>query len=169
MAAKLGLEEYIEEHDETLINDLLDILATVETDMTIFFRQLAKIESKGAKDDDTAIPEPLLDAYYQPDQLDSNYRGKLSSWLLKYRQRLNYGQSDSLQRIALMNRTNPKYVLRNYLAQVAIERAESGDYSRIHELLELLRYPYDEQPEKEQFYKKRPEWARDKAGCSMLS
>ena len=68
-----------------------------------------------------------------------------------------------------MDKVNPKYVLRNYLAQQAIELAEQGDYSKLHELQTVLENPYDEQMEFHHYSEKRPEWARHKAGCSMLS
>lgn len=68
-----------------------------------------------------------------------------------------------------MKKVNPKYVLRNYLAQVAIDQAEKEDFSEVNNLLELLRKPYDEQPQNEKYFAKRPERARHKGGCSMLS
>jgi len=68
-----------------------------------------------------------------------------------------------------MNTVNPKYVLRNYMAQLAIDKANEEDYSLVDELFQLLKKPYDEQPENEKWFAKRPEWARHKVGCSMLS
>ncbi len=68
-----------------------------------------------------------------------------------------------------MNLVNPKYVLRNYMAQLAIEAADEGDYTLIEELFEMLKKPYDEQPQYQKWFAKRPDWARTKIGCSMLS
>lgn len=68
-----------------------------------------------------------------------------------------------------MRRANPKYVLRNYMAQQAIEALEQGDDSVLLRLMDVLRHPYDEQPQHEDLAARRPEWARNKAGCSALS
>ncbi len=116
-----------------------------------------------------ALMMPLMEAYYVPEQLTEEYKARLGNWLKSYIKRVkNSGMAD-VERIKPMNAANPKYVLRNYLAQLAIDKAEQGDFSMVNELLELLRHPYDEQPGKEEFALKRPDWARQRAGCSMLS
>jgi uncharacterized protein YdiU (UPF0061 family) len=68
-----------------------------------------------------------------------------------------------------MRRVNPKFILRNYMAQLAIESAEAGDLSVLQELHQLIREPYADQPGKERWTEKRPDWAAHKPGCSMLS
>ena len=78
-------------------------------------------------------------------------------------------QKPAAPRKQRMDAVNPKYILRNCLAQLAIDDAEKGDASLVLELLDLLRHPYDEQPERERFAARRPDWARHRAGCSMLS
>lgn len=170
MSQKLGLTSHNSTTDPDLTKTLLELLSVAETDMTIFFRNLAQVDmtqwQKPSFDLKTGI-QPIMDSYYQPDQLTLPYFEQLETWFKKYARRC---QDISFEkRKTLMDSVNPKYVLRNYLAQQAIDKAEKDDFSMIHELLDLLRHPYDEQPGKETFAKKRPEWARNKAGCSMLS
>tara|TARA_R110002095_G_scaffold147250_6_gene127403 strand:- start:6746 stop:8365 length:1620 start_codon:yes stop_codon:yes gene_type:complete len=172
MAAKLGLNSFQPETDVKLIEELQEVLQLVETDMTIFFRKLSLLESEGgpsADIDEAALLAPLMDAYYAPEKVVGEVRTKIVAWIHSYRNRLRDEQSSDADRREKMNRVNPKYVLRNYLAQLAIDKAETGDYSLVNELLELLRRPYDEQPDQEQYAGKRPDWARSRAGCSMLS
>jgi serine/tyrosine/threonine adenylyltransferase len=155
--------------DKLLLTDLLELLSATEIDMTIFYRKLADVRSDlaPAACDDATLVAPLLSAYYaapaEPERM------KLASWLRRYVARVRQdGAPDSVRRLR-MNQVNPKYILRNYLAQQAIDQAEAGDMAPIAELLDLVRRPYDEQPEREHFADKRPDWARHRVGCSMLS
>jgi serine/tyrosine/threonine adenylyltransferase len=172
MTHKLGLSHYDPDHDDDLHAGLLALLEMVETDMTIFFRNLAEVELGNCNFENINVEKllmPLADSYYVPEQLTPDYISRLFDWLKLYNQRIiQEGLSQEIRR-ERMNRVNPKYVLRNYMAQLAIDKAEQGDFAMIDELLELLRHPYDEQPEKEGYAVKRPDWARQRAGCSMLS
>ena len=162
-AAKLGLPSYAPEHDEDLFADLFQLLGSVETDMTLFFRNLAQVDL------DAVAMAPLLDAYYQPAALVPAVRERTEAWLARYAQRVRgVGEPDAV-RVARMDAANPLYVPRNYLAQLAIDDAEAGDFALLHEWMDVLRRPYEEQPGKKRFAAKRPEWARHRAGCSMLS
>ncbi len=168
MAAKLGLATFKPDFDDSLCAELFELLQGLETDMTLFFRKLALVDTSLAGNDDALIA-PLLDAYYQPEQLTAENKGRIAAWIKKYGERVQSDNEADEVRRSRMNAVNPNYVLRNYLAQLAIDAAEQGDFTMISDLLELLRHPYDEQPGNEKFAQKRPEWARQRAGCSMLS
>ncbi len=169
MAEKLGLVGFDPELDQSLIEGLLDLLPRAETDMTLFFRGLADIDTASSLIADDELLAPLLGAYYLPDQISGDHRRATIAWLRRYRERIAAsGQPDAARRLA-MNSVNPKYVLRNYLAQLAIDDADQGDVALTNELLDVLRKPYNEQPEHERFAAKRPDWARTRPGCSMLS
>ncbi len=160
-AGKLGLERW-QEDDVDLLEDLYGLMHRTEIDMSEFFRSLARLD----------IEQPSVDvvqgSFYRED-LRQRFAGDLLQWLQRYAARLRQEGQPTERRTARMNAANPRYVLRNYLAQQAIDLAEEGDTQMIHDLLEVLRHPYDEQPGREAFSAKRPDWARHRAGCSMLS
>jgi serine/tyrosine/threonine adenylyltransferase len=164
--------------DEALVSDGLALLREMEVDYTLFFRLLGEaVDGPAASVDPTAPTAPadpaaLLThfepAFYDPAKRDASAESFVA-WLARWRSRIEALPGAPEERRARMHRVNPRYVLRNYLAQEAIDLAENDDPSRIHELLEVLRRPYEDQPGKEQFAARRPEWARHRPGCSMLS
>lgn len=157
---KFGLYQWSDGEGD-LVEDAFKLMNSAEVDMTIFFRTLAV----ATQADDFA------DAFYLDGQWQQS-REKLGAWLARYTAQCelqNPTPAQQLARVNRMNAANPKYVLRNYLAQQAIDAAHQGDTSKVTELLDVMRHPYDEQPGREAFAQKRPDWARHKAGCSMLS
>ncbi len=168
LAAKLGWNAIELPGDGPLLVELLAVLQQAETDMTLFFRGLADVPVDGSVSDD-ALVAPLAPAFYSGEATEPALRGRLVEWLRKYGERVRQdGKPDGVRR-ALMNRVNPKYVLRNYLAQLAIDALVAGDASVLNRLMEVLRTPYDDRPEHNDLAARRPEWARHKAGCSALS
>src|SRR5688572_8106532 len=147
LAQKLGLAALDQPGDEQLVSELFTLVSQEETDFTIFFRNLAALDL-----------EALAPAFYAkaPDGM--------AGWMRRYAER-----ADSPGRVERMNKVNPKYVFRNYLAQLAIDALERGDTSVMERLMKVLERPYDEQPEHDDLAARRPEWARDRAGCSALS
>jgi uncharacterized protein YdiU (UPF0061 family) len=141
------------------------LLEGAELDYTAFFRAVADLP-------DVLPAEPLVpllgDITYDDTKLDM-HRAALESWLRRWHDTAAASGDTPAARRQRMHAVNPRFVFRNYLAQQAIELAEAGDESMIGTLLEVLRRPYDEQPEHEAFAARRPDWARHKAGSSMLS
>jgi uncharacterized protein YdiU (UPF0061 family) len=160
-AAKLGFRDW--QHDDVdLLEDLFGLMHQAEIDMTEFFRSLARLDIEQPQ------VEVVQEAFYR-DDLRQRFSADLGRWLVRYAARLKADGQPAAERGACMNAANPRYVLRNYLAQQAIDRAEAGDPQMIQDLLETLRRPYTEQPGRESFSAKRPDWARHRAGCSTLS
>ena len=159
MANKLGLPTY----DADLTNRLLQLLTETETDMTLFFRHLADVK------DPTTDAVFLQDAYYAPRQISQALRQQTQQWLSDYLHTAEQQNQSHSPRAQLMNRTNPLYVPRNYLAQLAIDAAEQGDFSKLEQWMQVLEQPYTWQEGMEQYAEKRPEWARNRTGCSQLS
>jgi uncharacterized protein YdiU (UPF0061 family) len=161
IAAKLGFADARDEH-VVLMNDLHALLEAAEADMTLFFRSLADVSA------DTPSLEPLRGAFYDRDKLRA-HEGAFDGWLTRYAGQLREDGVTGPERRMRMRAANPRFVLRNYLAQQAIDRAEQGDFSEIARLLDVLRRPYDDQPGADAYAQRRPDWARDRPGCSMLS
>ncbi|PBJ15675.1 YdiU family protein [Flavobacterium sp. ACN6] len=152
--------------DDKIIQGIEEILQLSETDMTIYFRNLSQIK----KDDSVEQAFNKIEyAFYLPEEIKGEILDSWQKWLSVYLKRLSSEELSDEERAVKMNLVNPKYVLRNYMAQLAIDEADKGNYDLVDELFQLLKNPYDEQPESEKWFAKRPDWARSKVGCSMLS
>ncbi len=165
MRNKLGLEKFLE-GDNKLVVDLTEVFLLSETDMTIFFRLLAKTEKT---DSSETVLEKINQAFYSPEEIKGKIKENWTAWFTAYLKRLQLQDVSDENRAIQMNKVNPKYVLRNYMAQLIIDKADEGDYELIQEIHSILKQPYDEQTEHHKWFSKRPEWARHKVGCSMLS
>ena len=141
MASKLGLEKY-QAGDELISNELLDLMQVNNVDYTILFRSLCDFTA-----DNQAVRDQFID------------REGFDQWALKYLARLDQQDLSDAQRRDIMRAVNPKYVLRNYMAQAAIEKAQNGDYSEVNLLLQVLQSPCEEHPEAQMYAGLPPDWA----------
>lgn len=151
MCKKLGLT-LVEDEDSELIKDLLQVLHDARVDYTIFFRELC-----------------LFDPDTSEDKIFSQFQDReaLNLWLKDYSQRLQRNLMDQHTRSQHMRQANPKYILRNYLAQQAIEQAEQGDYGKTGQLLKVLESPFDEHPGHETLAQSPPDWGKKlEVSCS---
>ncbi|MED6148660.1 hypothetical protein PIB30_055099 [Stylosanthes scabra] len=160
MTKKLGLPKY----NKQLISKLLSNMAVDKVDYTNFFRTLSNIKA------DTSIPDDELLVPLKSVLLDIGNERKeaWASWLKAYINELSTSDISDDQRKALMNSVNPKFILRNYLCQTAIDAAEMGDFGEVRRLLKLVEHPYDEQPGMEKYSRLPPAWAY-RPGVCMLS
>jgi uncharacterized protein YdiU (UPF0061 family) len=166
LAAKFGFPDFAPPHEE-IAQQGLALLKDVEGDHTLFFRALS--DWRGAMpNDDAMIVERLGDMFYHDDKR-AEYTPAIAAWLRRWHGARSDASVDRDATQRAMEHSNPRFILRNYLAQEAIDKASAGDASMVHDLLDVMRRPYDAQPGREAFAAKRPEWAKHKAGCSMLS
>jgi uncharacterized protein YdiU (UPF0061 family) len=158
---KLGLGSF-RDGDLALMESLQAWMRETEVDMTLLFRAL--------RDVDPASPDPsaVAPAFYDEAKRAAG-DAVLRDWLARYAARLGEGGVADDARREQMRLANPRYVPRNYLAQQAIDAATAGDARGVAELLDVLRRPYDDQPGRDGYAARRPDWARTKSGCSMLS
>ncbi|GAK23672.1 LOW QUALITY PROTEIN: selenoprotein O and cysteine-containing homologs [Vibrio sp. JCM 19052] len=149
MRAKLGLHTKVDE-DGRLFEAMFELLNQNKADYTRFFRELSDLDMKS--------PQAVIDLFID--------REAASAWVDLYLARCELEVDENGERVSTqtrcekMRRTNPKYILRNYLAQLAIDKAEEGDFSEVKRLAELLKRPYDEQPEFDDYAKLPPEWGK---------
>jgi uncharacterized protein YdiU (UPF0061 family) len=150
LRAKLGLATAVEE-DRLLIDAMFSLMQANHVDFTQFFRQLGNLRVDVAANDVSESDAPVRDLFIDLPAFDA--------WALQYRARLRQESRTDAERKIAMDKVNPKYVLRNYLAQVAIEKAQNKDYSEVATLLTVLSRPFDEQPEYERYAALPPDWA----------
>ena len=159
-AGKLGLLDP-QEGDTARSQRLYGLMHAAQLDFTLTFRALMDIDAAAA-DVDLLGPVSYDETAFQ------TQRPALAAWLSDYAQRLA-GEAAPAARRERMAALNPLYVPRNWLAQQAIDAAEQGDLAPLHRLQAVLERPYEEQAGAEAYAQKRPDWARHRAGCSMLS
>lgn len=143
MRDKLGLEKE-DDGDLSLIMDTFSMLHEHRIDYTRFFRSLSNLHSHGTA--------PVRDLFVD--------RSVADEWLERYEQRLQQETRAHDAREDAMRRVNPKYILRNYLAQQVIQEAQSGDFEPMNTLLKVLEKPFDEQPEHEDYAAPPPDWGK---------
>ncbi|HEY0009558.1 MAG TPA: YdiU family protein [Tepidisphaeraceae bacterium] len=168
MAGKLGLASLTSDEDFALVEDLTKLLEASEADYTLFFRRLSEWPASSGTSNSVELMNHVVPSFYR-ESIDAGIRQQWAEWALRYGRHVAEERVDHAERSLRMKRVNPKYVLRNYLAQNAITAATQGDNTVLERLLRVLETPYDEQPGEDDLAVRRPDWARNAPGCSALS
>lgn len=152
LRAKLGLASQRDD-DPALIDALLKLMAAERTDYTILMRRLGDFAADGGAGSAAGAPADrgVRDLFID--------RAAFDAWAARYAQRLRAEGSVDAERRRRMHAANPKFVLRNHLAEQAIRRAQRGDFAEVDRLLKVLRRPFDEQPGNEADADFPPDWA----------
>lgn len=159
-ARRLGLPE--DEATIALASKLPAMLEQGEVDYALFHRLLSRLPAGSSSAEE--LLAPLAPAFHRPEP-----PAALVHWLLAWSSLAARSGEDDEERRTNMDALNPKYVPRNWLVQVAIEAAETGDLEPARRLLRVLQRPFDEQPGEDGLAARRPDWARNRPGCSALS
>lgn len=167
LAQKLGLRSIETTEDKKWIESLFSLMAESQADYVLFFRTLSSWSARTGKA--RSFPEFIAPTLYGHGMMSPETRARWEDWASLYLQRLQADDLDEPTRRQAMDQVNPKYVLRNYLAQNAINAAEGGDLSVLKRLQRVLETPYDELPAESDLAAKRPAWAENAPGCSALS
>lgn len=162
MLSKLGL--YDHSIPKEFIAHTEEFLHKNELDYTLFFRLISETEISTSNFDSVLMES----SYLSQKDLEKNHNYN-REWMISYMDYIRNENIDWVIRSTKMQATNPRYVLRNYMAQLAIDDANKGQYGLIYELYQMLRLPYTKQEKYEKWFAKRPDWAKNKVGCSMLS
>jgi uncharacterized protein YdiU (UPF0061 family) len=168
MTEKLGLVSLKSEEDFRFIAELDRVMQLAELDWTIFFRNLAKVDPSVELNNNVDFNyQQIQDAIYGEAPLI--FIEAMKTWLRQYVQLIRRDSLAKELRIDIMNKSNPKFIPRNYLLYQVIQDLEAGSTKSLQELYSVLKNPYAENPELEHLAVKRPDWAKNTAGSSTLS
>ena len=162
MGNKVGLDT-VKPTDVTLLNDLDKMMKIIQPDMTIFYQLLGDLQLEVKID--LEIVDHFRESFYN--DLSEQEVGLFCNWVKTYTERCKANTISRSESTIRMKETNPRFILRNYLLHQSIEDLEKGNDELFGKLQQAMKEPYSNKFE--EFFAKRPSWANQKAGCSMLS
>ncbi|MDB5021031.1 MAG: hypothetical protein JWQ28_2158 [Pedobacter sp.] len=162
MGNKLGLDQ-VREADVALVAEFEKALTSIQPDMTIFYQLLIELplDMEGEAD----VEKHFQDSFY--DELQPADRTGLYKLIQQYQARLKTNTCTREESVAKMRKSNPRFILRNYLLHLAIQELEKGENTLFLKLQQAMKDPYSKRFD--EFFEIRPGWATQQAGCSMLS